>query len=340
MKYKPLGNTGLYVSEMTFGTMTFNGKGTKLGGMIGETDQAHADRLVKLALDAGINLFDTANGYGQGDSEIILGKALKASGVTREDYLIATKIFMPMGGSINSLGLSRLSVLREVDKCLERLDTNYIDLFQAHGFDTSTPIEETFKAFDSLIKSGKVRYIGLSNFAAWQIIQSQSIAEKFGLEKFCSAQIYYSLVGREVEREILPAIREMNLGTLVWSPLAGGFLTGKYSGGNATSTSRRKTFEFPPVDKAKGEKVVEILKYIARKHGHTEAQIALAWLLHKPDVTSVIIGATKEEQLIANIKATQIELSCAEMRELDAVSELVPEYPNWARPPKRGDKMI
>ncbi len=226
MKYAALGNTGLYVSQLTLGAMTFDREDGMFGRMIGATGQDLATRMVDLSIEAGINLFDTANIYGMGESETMLGKAL---GSRRDDVLIATKFNNPMGTGPNNMGTSRLSAIRECENSLRRLGTDWIDLYQVHSFDDTTPMEETLRALDTLVRQGKVRYIGLSNFAAWQIAKADGISQRFGLERYCSVQAYYSLVGRELEREIIPAALDLGLGVLVWSPLASGFLSGKYT---------------------------------------------------------------------------------------------------------------
>lgn len=336
MKYKPLGNTGLYVSELTLGTMTFGEKEGPFAQMIGATGQELATKMVNLSLDAGINLFDTANVYNFGESEIMLGKAL---GGKRKEALIATKVYNPFGKSANSLGTSRLAIMREVEASLKRLGTDYIDLYQVHNWDTTTPIEETLRALDDLVRQGKVRYIGLSNFNAWQIAKADGVSKLYNLERFCSVQAYYSLVGRELEREILPAAIDLGLGTLIWSPLAGGFLSGKFTR-ESEAEGRRKNFDFPPVNKEKGFAVIDKLKEIAESKNSSVAQIALAWLLHKEGVTSVIIGARREEQLIDNLKSVDIELTDEEMKQLDDVSAIAPEYPNWLPSMKRGDDLF
>jgi aryl-alcohol dehydrogenase-like predicted oxidoreductase len=336
MKYKPLGNTGLYVSELTLGTMTFDKVDGVFGRMLGGTGQELATKMVNMSLDAGINIFDTANLYSFGESEIMLGKAL---GNKRKDVLIATKVYNPFDKSPNSLGTSRLAIIREVELSLKRLGTDYIDLYQVHNWDTTTPIEETMRSLDDLVRQGKVRYIGLSNFAAWQIAVADGISNKLGLEKFCSVQAYYSLVGRELEREIIPATLDLGLGTLIWSPLASGFLSGKFTR-ESEAEGRRKNFDFPPVNKDQGFDIVDKLKEIADKKEASAAQIALAWLLHKQGVTSVIIGATKEKQLIDNLKSVNVELTNDEMNQLDEVSAIAPEYPNWAAPMNRGEDLM
>lgn len=336
MKYKPLGNTGLYISELTLGTMTFDNEGGTYSGMTGATGQELATRLVDLAIEAGINIFDTANVYSSGVSEEMLGKAL---GSRRKDVLVSTKVASTLTTGPNDFGTSRGSIMREVEGSLARLGTDYIDLYKVHSFDQTTPLEETLRALDDLVRQGKVRYIGVSNFAGWQIAKADGLARQMGTERFASVQAYYSLVGRELEREILPAARDLGLGSLIWSPLAGGFLSGKYTR-EAEASGGRAAFEFPPVDKKKGFDVVDTLKDIASEKGASVAQIALAWLLHKPGVTSVIMGVRKEEQLIDNLGAADLILSETEMDRLDEVSALKPEYPGYLPQMRRGDSLF
>ena len=327
MKYQALGDTGLYVSELTLGTMTFADRSNTnpLTEAIGATGQDLATKMVDMSIEAGVNIFDTANGYGLGDSEVLLGKAL---GGRRKDVVIATKVFFPFGAKPNDLGTSRVAIMREVEASLARLGTDWIDLYQVHSFDTTTPLEETLRALDDLVRQGKVRYIGLSNFTAWQIAKADGLARRLGTERFCSVQAYYSLVGRELEREIVPASVDLGLGILVWSPLAGGFLTGKYTR-DGEAEGRRTHFENPPVNKERGFAIIDVLQKMSADRGVSVAQLALAWLLHKKGVTSVIIGATKEEQLTANLAAANIKLSAEDMMTLDDASALAPEYPHW-----------
>ena len=336
MKYKSLGNTGLYVSELTLGTMTFDKEGGSYSAMIGATGQELATKMVNLALDAGINIFDTANVYGSGVSEMMLGKAL---GNKRKDVLIATKVYSTLTKGPNDLGTSRLAIMREVEGSLKNLGTDYIDLYQAHMFDPTTPLEETLKALDDLVRQGKVRYIGLSNFSAWQIAHANGLAKLLGTEKFCSNQAYYSLVGRELEREIIPATMTLGLGNLIYSPLAAGFLSGKFTR-DGEATGRRANFDFPPVEKEQGFNIVDNLMEIAEGKNASVAQIALAWLLHKQGVTSVIVGARKEEQLIDNLGAADIVLSDEEMKQLDEVSAIKIEYPQTFPPLQRGQGLF
>lgn len=336
MKYKSLGNTGLYVSELTLGTMTFDKKGGSYADKMGFTGQDVATKMVNLSIDAGINLFDTANIYASGVSEEMLGKAL---GKARKDVLIATKLHNTMTHGINDLGCSRAAIIREVELSLSRLGTDYIDLYQVHNYDHTTPLEETLKALDDLVRQGKVRYIGLCNYAGWQIAKADGIAKLLGTERFCSAQSSYSLVGRELEHDILPACRDLGLGTMIYSPLAGGFLTGKYSGENQ-EIGRRTKFSYPPVNEKQGLAVLGVLGEIAKEKDASIAQVALAWLLHQPDVTSVIIGARKEDQLIDNLGATKIELSAEALKALHKVSAIKPAYPHYLGRSKRGDSLF
>lgn len=336
MKYKSLGNTGLYVSELTLGTMTFDKEGGSYSAIMGGTGQELATKMVNLALDAGINIFDTANIYGSGVSEKMLGKAL---GDKRKDALIATKLHNTMTFGPNDLGTSRLAIMREVESSLKRLGTDYIDLYQVHNFDTTTPLEETLRALDDLVREGKVRYIGVSNFSAWQIAKADGLAKLMGTEKFCSNQAYYSLVGRELEREIIPASMDLGLGIMIESPLAGGFLSGKYTR-DCEATGRRANLDYPPVEKEQGFNIVDKLREIAESKNVSVAQVSLAWLLHKQGVTSVIIGARKEEQLIDNLGAVDIVLSEEEMKQLDEVSAIKPEYPHYLPTMKRGQNIF
>ncbi|TKB24273.1 aldo/keto reductase [Desulfopila sp. IMCC35006] len=325
MRYKQLGRTGLLVSELCFGTMTFGGKG--FWSVIGQLPQDAADTLVGRVLDAGINFIDTANVYSEGESETILGKALRQR---RKDVVLATKVFGRMGPGPNEVGLSRGHIMQAVEDSLTRLGTDYIDLYQIHGFDALTPIEETLRALDDLVHSGKVRYLGCSNLAAWQLMKSLWIADKCSLHRFESLQAYYTLAGRDLEREVVPLLQDQNLGLMVWSPLAGGLLSGKYDrDGKDSGEGRRVNFDFPPVAKERAFNVVDVMRDIARDKNVTVPQIALSWLLHQPVVTSVIIGATTIEQLTDNLVAPDVQLSAEELARLQEVSELPEEYPGW-----------
>jgi aryl-alcohol dehydrogenase-like predicted oxidoreductase len=322
MKYKALGNTGLYVSQLCMGTMTFGRGGDMFGDAMNATGEQVAQQMVDRAFDAGINFFDTANGYSFGQSEEMLGKAI---GGRRDKAIIATKVYFPFDGDQNSLGVSRKAIHREVEASLKRLRTDYIDLYQIHSFDLTTPLEETLLTLNDLVRAGKVRYIGISNFAGWQIAKAQGVARQLGAESFCSLQAYYSLAGRELEYEVLPAVRDARMGVMVWSPLAGGYLSGKYTN-EGEQSGRRKHFGFPPVDPAKGDEIVTALRAVGEAHDASPARIALAWLLHQDAVTSVIIGASKLHQLEDNLGAVEIELTEAELQRLDEVSKPAPLY--------------
>lgn len=328
MKYNFLGNTGVLVSELCFGTMTFGGDG--YFEVIGKVQQDEGTALVKMALDAGINFFDTANVYSYGKSEEILGASFKALGVKRSDVFVATKARGRMAPGANQVGLSRLHLMDSVNESLSRLGTDHIDLFYIHGVDAETALEETMRGLEDIVRSGKVRYLGVSNHAAWQIMKANGIAAQNGWTKFVACQHYYTIAGRDLERELIPMMKDQNLGLMPWSPLAGGFLSGKYTrSSESTGENRRDNFDFPPVDKEKAYDIIDVIQPIAQAHGVSVAQIALAWLLHQEAVTSVIIGAKKPEQLADNIAATNVVLSAGELDLLNQVSALKPEYPQW-----------
>ena len=332
MEYVPLGSTGLYVSRLCFGAMTFAEPEQKHQAWLGNEGQDSANRMVGTALDAGVNFFDTANAYASGTSERMLGKALAGN---RDDVVIATKVYFPQGRDVNCTGTSRFAIMREVEGSLERLGTDRIDLYQVHSWDPSTPIDETLRALDDCVRQGKVRYIGLSNFAAWQIAHADGVARLLGTERFCSVQAYYSLVGRELEREILPAAKHLGLGTMIWSPLAAGYLSGKYTASN-TSEGRRARFSFPPVDLDLGAEVVAALREVGDAHGVSPSRVALSWLLHQSGVTSVIVGARKHEQLEDNLAAIDLELGSEELKKLNDASSRPLEYPAWMPSLTRG----
>lgn len=285
MRYRTLGPSGLLVSELCLGTMTFGGS-DGMWGQIGQLQQDEADTLVRAAFDAGINFIDTANVYAGGESERILGQAIRNVGIPRDDMVIATKVLGPMGEGPNARGASRAHIMAQAKASLSRLQMDHIDLLQIHGFDPVTPMAETLEALDTLVRQGHVRYVGLSNWAAWQIVKAIGIAEARKLAPILSLQAYYTLVGRDLEREIAPMLRTEGLGLMVWSPLAGGFLSGKYSGGTTVNDGRRESFNFPPVDLARGDTAIEVMRDIASAKDCTVAQIALAWLLHQPVVTA------------------------------------------------------
>lgn len=329
MRYNPLGRTGLFVSELCLGTMTFGG-GEGMWRQIGDLQQADAERLVAHALEAGINFIDTADVYAEGLAEQITGQALKNLKVPRDQVVVATKVHGAMGDGPNMRGASRYHILDGVKASLKRLQLDHIDLYQIHGFDPATPIEETVRALDTLVQHGHVRYVGVSNWAAWQIVKALGIAERLGLARFESLQAYYTVAGRDLERELIPMLKSEGLGLLVWSPLAGGLLSGKYGREQqAEAGSRRTAFDFPPVQQERAFDCIDVMRTIAESHQVSVAQIALAWLLYQRQVTSVIVGAKKLEQLDDNIAATRVELSQEELARLDEVSRLPAEYPGW-----------
>ncbi|HEX2934246.1 MAG TPA: aldo/keto reductase [Bacteroidales bacterium] len=327
MKYNLLGNTGLKVSELCLGTMTFGGRG--MWTAIGTLPQEQVNALVKQSVDSGINFIDTANVYSEGLSETMTGQAIRDLGLNRDDLVIATKVRGRVGDAPNNTGLSRKHILQQIDESLQRLQMDYVDLYQIHGFDPQTPMEETLEALDSLVKSGKVRYVGCSNLAAWHIMKAQWISAREHLSKFVSLQAYYTIAGRDLERELVPMLLDQKMGLLVWSPLAGGLLSGKYSRDTENTEGRRVAFDFPPVNKERAYNIIEVMQEIANAKQVTIAQVALAWLLHQPVVTSVIIGAKTTQQLTDNLKSVDIQLSGEEMARLNEVSQLPSEYPGW-----------
>jgi aryl-alcohol dehydrogenase-like predicted oxidoreductase len=332
MEYKTLGNTGLLVSNLCFGTMTFSG-GTGFWKAIGAVDQAGADELIKASLDAGINFFDTADVYSEGESEKTLGQSLRNLSIARKDVVIATKVFGRVGLGRNDVGASRGHIMDAVEASLRRLQMDHIDLYQVHANDSVTPVEETLRALDALVTQGKVRYIGCSNWQAWKIAKALGISEFKNLARFDTLQAYYSIAGRDLEREIIPLLEAEKTGLLVWSPLAGGLLSGKYSRENQKPEgSRRSEFDFPIVDKERAWKILDVMSPIARAHDCSPARISLAWLLTKPVVTSIIIGAKRLDQLRDNLAAVDLHLTQDEIKQLDEVSALPPEYPGWMLP--------
>jgi len=337
MKYNLLGNTGLKVSELCLGTMTFGGKG--IWTAIGAIDQKAVDAIVGRAIEGGINFLDTANVYSEGMSEEMTGKAIRNLNLKRDDLVIATKVRGKMNEGPNGSGLTRKHILHEVDVSLKRLNMDYIDLYQIHGFDALTPIEETLDVLDSLVKSGKVRYIGCSNLTAWQIMKASAYSHYNHISRFISLQAYYTLAGRDLEREVIPVLKDQNMGLMVWSPLAGGLLSGKYTRKmEAEAGSRRIAFDFPPVNKERAFDVIDVLEPMAKAKNVSVAQLALAWLLHQPAVTTVIIGAKNNMQLDDNLKAIDVSFNVDEMQKLDEVSKLPAEYPGWMLERQGGDR--
>jgi aryl-alcohol dehydrogenase-like predicted oxidoreductase len=334
MKYNRLGRTGLFVSEICFGTMTFSGEGW-LGGVIGKQNQKEATALIEKSLAAGVNFIDTADVYSMGQSEIMTGQAFRDIGIARSDVVLATKVFGRMGKCPNDAGSSRGHIMDGVAKSLERLKTDHIDLYQIHGTDPVTRPEEIMGALNDLVRQGMVRYVGVSNWTAWRIAKANGIADRQGWSRIESLQAYYSVAGRDLERELVPLMEEEQIGCLVWSPLAGGYLSGKYSpdaskmGGEGEAEGRRKTFDFPPLDKARADALVAAMRPIAKAHGTSVARVALGYVLAKPWVSSVIIGARTEAQLNDNLEAGELKLDAAEMARLDELSVLPQEYPGW-----------
>jgi len=328
MKYNQLGKTGVLVSELCLGTMTFGGKG--YWKSIGELPQEEVNALIKTAIDSGINFIDTANAYSEGLSETMLGKALQELGIVRQQLVVATKLRIRMGSGANQVGLSRLHIADSVNDSLQRLGLSHIDLLYIHGVDTLTPLEETMRGLEDVVRSGKVRYLGISNHPAWMVAKANGIADKMGWTKFVALQNYYSIAARDVERELVPLATSEGLALMPWSPLAGGFLSGKFTRNNEVAgDSRRDTFDFPPVNKEKAYDIIDVLLEIGAERQVSAAQVALAYILQKPAVTSIIIGAKKHEQLLDNIAATKLELYADELQKLDNISALTPEYPGW-----------
>ena len=330
MRYNQFGNTGLIVSELCLGAMTFGTKPGRFGHIHG-LDQDDATALVRQALDAGINMIDTANVYTVGQSEEFVGGALKALGVRRSDVVIATKAMGAMGEGRNDSGIGRKHLLDQIDASLARLQLDHVDLYQIHGWDPVTPMEEALGALNDIVRSGRARYVGVSNWAAWQIVKALGISERRGFARFVSLQAYYTVAGRDLERELAPMLLSEGLGLMVWSPLAGGLLSGKYnlSADGHEGEGRRASFDFPPVDLARAAPIVEAMRAMADRRGVTVAQIALAWLLYQPVVSTVIVGAKRADQLADNIAASEVELEAGELEELDRLSALPREYPGW-----------
>lgn len=344
MKYRLLGRTGLYVSELCLGTMTFGDQG--FWKVMGGLGQDAVNTLLRQAFDAGVNFIDTANVYSLGVSESLTGTAIKALGLPRDEIVVATKAYGPMSETkINGRGQSRYHLMNELDASLKRLQLDHIDLYQLHGYDPLTPLEEVLSTLNDMVRSGKVRHIGLCNMAAWQIMKGLAISERKDWARFESVQAYYTVAGRDLEREVVPLLQDQQLGLMVWSPLAGGLLSGKFSAdGKGPEGARRASFDFPVVDKARAFRVVDAMRPIAERHGVSVAQVALGWLLSRPQVSTVIVGAKTPEQLKDNLAASDLVLSPEDLQALDEVSKLPPEYPGWmlamqgqyrAKPPVR-----
>lgn len=338
MKYRQLGRTGLFVSEICLGTMTFGSEGWWKA--MGALEQTEATKLIARSVDSGVNFIDTADVYAYGQSETLVGAALADLKIERDRLVVATKVRSRVGAGVNQVGLSRGHIIEGCKASLKRLQLDYIDLYQVHGADPVTPIEETVAALDTLVAQGYVRYVGCSNMMAWQIMKAIGIADKTNAARFETLQAYYSLAGRDLERETVPMLLDQKMGLLVWSPLAGGFLSGKFTRGKeGPKDARRSTFDFPPINVEHSYGVIEAMQPIAAAHGVSVARIAIAWLLHQPSVTSVIIGAKRIEQLDDNIAASEISLSAAELASLDEASKLTPEYPGWMVKRQAEDRM-
>lgn len=328
MRFNLLGKTGLFVSELCLGTMTFGGKG--FWEVVGKLGQSEAEALVGTALDGGVNFIDTADVYSEGESERLLGAALKSLARPREQIVVATKVRGTVGKGVNQVGLSRSHILASIDASLQRLQLDFVDLYQIHGFDPVTPIEETVRALDDVARSGKARYVGFSNLPAWLAMKAIGFAEARNLARFQSAQVYYSIAGRDIERDIVPLAQSEGLAILPWSPLAGGLLSGKFDPDQpGPDGARRTTYDFPPVDASRLRSVLTALRQVSAETGCSVARLALAWQLTRPFVTSVLVGAKTREQLLDNLAASTVTFSPEQLRTLDEASALPREYPGW-----------
>lgn len=326
MRYHRLGTTGLFVSELCLGTMTF-GKPEAKYAAAGGLEEHDVKAIIERAFNAGINFIDTADVYSGGQAERLIGRAVRTLGVKRSDLVIATKAGHATGSGPNEAGNSRVHLMRQVKESLRRLDTDYIDLYQLHGWDPATPIDEALRALEDMVTQGYVRYVGVSNWAAWQVAKALGVSEQTQLAKFQSYQGYYSLVGRDAEREVMPMLASEALSMIVFSPLAGGYLTGKYR--DDKQSGRRSTIQFPPVDEGRGTLVLDAMDAIAGAHEVSMEAVALAWLRHQPAVTSIVLGVTRVEQLEANLACIEVDLSAEELAQLDKASALPMEYPGW-----------
>ena len=327
MKYNYFGNTGLVVSELCFGTMTFGSEGQWKA--IGGVQQEQATGLMKAAVDGGINFIDTANVYSMGQSEKLLGQGIHDAGLSRDELVIATKVRGRMGEGQNNVGLSRYHIFQSVDASLQRLQMDHVDILYVHGVDPHTPVEEIMHSLNDIVNTGKVRYIAVCNWPAWMVMKAQGIACKNGWHKFEGLQYFYSLAGRDTEREVLPMAIAEKLAVMPWSPLAGGFMSGKYTRNNEKAGGRRDSFDFPPVNKEKAYDIIDVLMEISKGHKATVAQAALAWVRQQPGVTSTIIGAKNIDQLNDNIRSTEVTLTTEDLKKLNDISALPKEYPGW-----------
>ncbi len=328
MRYRLLGKTGLYVSELCMGTMTFGGKG--FWEVIGKLSASEAEALIDTALDAGVNFIDTADVYSEGEAEKHVGATLASLGRPRDQIIVATKVRGRTGSGPNDIGLSRSHILSSVDASLRRLNLDYIDLYQIHGADLDTPIEETMRALDDVVRSGKARYIGYCNLQAWQAMKALAYADANDRVRFVSAQMYYSIAGRDIEREVVPLAEDQGLAILAWSPLAGGLLSGKFDlESPGPEGARRTSYDFPPVDHERTKRVLVAMRSVAMAMGISVARVAHSWLLTRPFVTSIIVGAKTREQLVDDLAAGDVQLAPDHLAQLEAASALPPEYPGW-----------
>ena len=339
MKYNLFGNTGMVVSELCFGTMTFGGQG--YWAAIGNVQQDGASALIKGAVDAGINFIDTANIYSYGESEKLLGSAIKELGIRRSDLVIATKVRGRMSEGLNNVGLSRYHILQSVDESLQRLQMDHVDILYVHGVDPLTPLEQTMRGLNDVVASGKVRYLSVCNWPAWMVMKAQGIATLNGWHKFEGLQYFYSIAARDIEREIIPMSIDQKLAVMPWSPLAGGFMSGKYTRDiQKAEGSRRDNFDFPPINKPKAFDIIDVMQEISKEHNVSVAGIALAWVRHQHAITSTIIGAKTVDQLHDNIQSTAIVLSDDDLKKLDQVSMLASEYPGWMVDRQSSDRKL
>lgn len=329
MKYNYVGNTGLLVSELCFGTMTFGGQDAGVWDNIGKLQQKEVNDMMKTVLDAGINFIDTANVYSFGQSEQLLGQSLKDLGIKRDGVIIATKLLSRMDPRPNSTGLSRYHIFNSVDQSLQRLQLDHIDILYVHGVDPRTELEEIVHSLNDIVNTGKVRYIAICNWPAWMVAKAQAIAHYNHWHRFIGLQHYYSVVTRDIEHELVPMAADHHLAIFPWSPLAGGFLTGKFTREGGTAGARRDAFDFPPIDKEKAYNAVDVMKAVGEQYKASTAQVTLAWVRQQPGVTSTIIGAKTIDQVNANIKSTELVLTADDLQKIDAVSPLPAQYPGW-----------
>jgi len=339
MRYKRLGRTGLYVSEICLGTMTYGGKG--FWAVIGKLGAEAVAAQLRKAVDAGVNFIDTADVYHEGEAERLVGEAIEKLGLRRRELVIATKVRGRVGPGPNDVGLSRKHVLDAIEASLRRLRVDHVDLYQIHGVDPVTPLEETLDALDDVVRQGKARYVGFCNLPAYRAMKALAVSDARGYARFVSAQMFYAIAARDIEREVVPLAREEGLAILPWSPLAGGLLTGKFrEGAPGPPDARRSQFDFPVVDKKRAFACVEAMRPVAQARGVSVARVALAYLLSKPFVTSVIIGAKTDEQLQDNLEAAKLQLTPDEVSKLDDVSALPPEYPGWMTEFQQRDRFV